>query len=319
MKAKNCEIWAIGGGKGGTGKSFITSSIGTYLASKGSRVVLIDADLGGANLHSFLGINRPKNSLTDFFDGNKVPLNEIIVECGIPGMGLVTGNLYSLDSDNIKYVQKLKFFRQIKALDTDYILLDLGAGSHNNTIDTFLQADKMIVVTVPEITAIENMYYFIKNVFFRRLKMAFGANGMKDILQDTWKKRKQYDIKNLRELVEYLMTMSGEIRQIVDRELSNFKVHIILNQLKNPRDANTGFSIRSVCTKFLGFSTLYSGFIGFDENVLRCINKKQPYMLANPFSSVTREIVKTSENLIAGRQVAFIKEEHAHGRLQQIL
>ena len=65
---KRCEIWAIGGGKGGTGKSFVTSSIGTHLASKGSKVVLIDADLGGANLHTLLGVSKPRNSLTDFFE-----------------------------------------------------------------------------------------------------------------------------------------------------------------------------------------------------------------------------------------------------------
>ncbi len=55
------EIWAIGGGKGGTGKSFLTSSIGRNLAQSGYRVTLIDADLGGANLHSFLKIRKPKS------------------------------------------------------------------------------------------------------------------------------------------------------------------------------------------------------------------------------------------------------------------
>ena len=75
---KRCEIWAIGGGKGGTGKSFVTSSIGTHLASKGNKVVLIDADLGGANLHTLLGVSKPRNSLTDFFE-RKASLNDIIV------------------------------------------------------------------------------------------------------------------------------------------------------------------------------------------------------------------------------------------------
>ena len=55
----------------------------------------------------------------------------------MPDIGLVSGTFSSLDSENIKYAQKLKLFRQIKAIDTDYILIDLGAGSHNNTIDTF--------------------------------------------------------------------------------------------------------------------------------------------------------------------------------------
>jgi len=48
-------IWTIGGGKGGSGKSFITANVGICLAKSGLRVILIDADLGGANLHTFLG------------------------------------------------------------------------------------------------------------------------------------------------------------------------------------------------------------------------------------------------------------------------
>jgi flagellar biosynthesis protein FlhG len=56
-------IWTIGGGKGGSGKSFITANIGICLSKLGVRVILIDADLGGANLHTFLGIPPPNLSL----------------------------------------------------------------------------------------------------------------------------------------------------------------------------------------------------------------------------------------------------------------
>jgi flagellar biosynthesis protein FlhG len=59
-------IWTIGGGKGGSGKSFITTNIGICLSKLGARIILIDADLGGANLHTFLGILPPVPSLSDF-------------------------------------------------------------------------------------------------------------------------------------------------------------------------------------------------------------------------------------------------------------
>ena len=141
---KHCKIWAVGGGKGGTGKSFITSSMGTCLALKGSKTILLDADLGGANLHTFFGLNRPRYSLSDFFD-KKIPLQDIIVHSGIAILGLVTGSLGSLDSEGINYAQKQKLFRHIRTLDADHILIDLGGGTHINTLDTFLLADRMIV------------------------------------------------------------------------------------------------------------------------------------------------------------------------------
>ena len=62
------EIWAVGGGKGGTGKSFMASSMAIQLAQTGHRVTLIDADIGGANLHSYFGMTHPRVTLTEFFE-----------------------------------------------------------------------------------------------------------------------------------------------------------------------------------------------------------------------------------------------------------
>lgn len=302
FERKNCEIWAIGGGKGGTGKSFVTSSISTYLALKGKRVVVIDADLGGANLHSFLGINKPKNSLTDFFE-KKIPLNELIVGTGIADMGLITGDLHSLDSDNIKHSQKLKFFKQIKELDTDYILIDLGAGSHKNTIDSFLLADKMIVNIVPEITSIENMYHFIKTVLFRKLTLTLGGYGLKNIIEDTWKNRGVYGIKNLRELVDYLKGVSTRTKEILNKELSDFRVYLTLNQVRNSLEIPIGFSVKSICMKYFGINTHYIGYVERDDCILNCINSRQPFMRTYPQSRCAEEVKKITENLLEGRQL----------------
>ena len=57
------RVWAIGGGKGGVGKSVIAVNLAATLAGKGNRVVLVDADLGGANLHTLLGMPNPKANL----------------------------------------------------------------------------------------------------------------------------------------------------------------------------------------------------------------------------------------------------------------
>lgn len=313
-KNKGCEIWAIGGGKGGTGKSFITSSLGTYLATKGKQVVLIDADWGGSNLHSFFGVNKPQKSLTDFFE-KKTHLKELIVNCGISDLGLIIGNMLSLNSTDIKYAQKLKFFNHIKMLDTDYILIDLGAGSHNNTIDTFLLADRMIVVIVPEITAIENMYHFIKNVFFRKLKIILNTYGLKDSLQDAWKNREMLGIKNLKELIAYITDNSPLVKDIFDKEMAGFKIHIVINEIRGSRDILLGPAVKSVCMKFLGICARYAGYIEYDDCVIKCINERQPFVLTHPFSHVTKSIGRLSGNLIEGKEVAVIKGDYVSGRI----
>jgi len=296
------EIWAISSGKGGTGKSFVASSLGTCLASRGNRVILFDADFGGANLHSFLGINRPKYSVTDFFEKG-VALDELMVETGISDLRLIAGDVDSLDSDNIKYFQKMKLYRHITSLDTDYVLIDLSAGSNYKTIDTFLLGDKLLAIMFPQLVAIENAYHFVKNVVFRKLVSSLKAHGLGDVVRFTWKNRHDFGIKNLKDLVDFLTGMSMEIGNILSKEFSSFCIYLILNQVRSRNELVIGSYVKSIFRKYLGLNALYVGFVEYDDSVWRCINERKPFMKAHPLSRCAREVERLTENLINERQV----------------
>src|SRR5437762_4963422 len=85
------HIIAVGGGKGGVGKSLLAANLGIYLAQLGKKVVLLDADLGGANLHTFVGVERPAVTLGDFLNQSVGRLRECVVETAIKDLGLVSG------------------------------------------------------------------------------------------------------------------------------------------------------------------------------------------------------------------------------------
>jgi len=299
---KEGKIWAIGGGKGGTGKTFVTSAMGTYLAGKGKRVVLIDVDIGGANLHSFLGINRPKKSLTDFFETG-TSLNKLAVKTGIDNMSLITGDIHSLASDSIKFTQKLKLFRHIMKLNKHYVIIDLGGGSHNNTIDTFLMADKMIVILEPEITSVENMYHFIKNALFRKLRMSLREYGFKEIVEQMWERREEYNIKSLRELMDSIRDSFSYVGDIIDSVLSNFKIYLILNKIRSSDDILIGSSMKSIFVKYLGVDTKFVGFIEYDDAVWRSVRESRPFMLNYSLSRSAKEIEVFTENLLQGKEI----------------
>jgi len=299
---KEGKIWAIGGGKGGTGKTFVTSAMGTYLAGKGKRVVLIDVDIGGANLHSFLGINRPKKSLTDFFETG-TSLDKLAVKTGIDNMSLITGDIHSLASDSIKFTQKLKLFRHIMKLNKHYVIIDLGGGSHNNTIDTFLMADKMIVILEPEITSVENMYHFIKNALFRKLRMSLREYGFKEIVEQMWERREEYNIKSLRELMDSIRDSFSYVGDIIDSVLSNFKIYLILNKIRSSDDILIGSSMKSIFVKYLGVDTKFVGFIEYDDSVWRSVRESRPFMLNYSLSRSAKEIEVFTENLLQGKEI----------------
>lgn len=306
MKDDGAEIWTIGGGKGGTGKTFVTSALGTQLAKTGNSVTLIDVDIGAANLHSFLGIKQPRKSLTSFFE-RKASLADLRVKVDIANMDFIAGDIQSLASDDVLYSQKLKLFRHIKKLATRYVLIDVGAGSHKNIIDTFLIADKMIAVLLPETLAVENLYHFIKNALFRKLKAALKPYGYKEFIDQVWKVRERYKIKNLWELMAWLKDNFSFIGDIIDQEQADFKIYFILNQVKNRQDIAMGTFIKSAFKKFLNLDTYYVGYIEYAQDVAKSISNGQPFMLQYSSSSCAQEIETCLGNLLEGRETQLLK------------
>jgi flagellar biosynthesis protein FlhG len=301
-KSRQVNIWAIGGGKGGTGKTFVLSQLANCLASKGKRVILVDTDFGGANLHTFFGIKRNAASIMNFFE-KKAPLENLVRETPIENLSIIPGNSASVSPANINYAQKIKLFKQIQDLDADYILLDLGGGTSIDTIDAFLLADKLIVVAVPEVTAIENLYQFIKSVYFRKLKKLFAKHGLKEKARNIWQNREKYEIKGIADLLDYLKNKFQDLDKILSNHLADFTVYIILNKVRNPREVQEGFSIKSVCIKYIGVDARYSGYIEYDYQFWRHLSLIQSTPGITVSYSIQNDVMKIVDNIISGDQM----------------
>src|SRR5688572_9272529 len=105
------ELWAIGGGKGGTGKSLLAASLGIHFAERGRRVVLVDGDLGTPNLHTFVGVDAPAVSLSDVIARRVASLEDAAVETGIDRLRLVSSARNALDADSLRHFQKTRLLR----------------------------------------------------------------------------------------------------------------------------------------------------------------------------------------------------------------
>ncbi len=156
------DIWAVAGGKGGVGKSVVASNLAVAVARRGLRCLLIDADLGGANQHTLFGIEKPRGTLDAFLAGEAKELGSVATPTRFHGLSLIFASSDALGAANPKHSQKQKFLRHLRKADADVVILDLGAGTAFNTLDLFLSARVQLVVTTPELTAIQNAYGFIK-------------------------------------------------------------------------------------------------------------------------------------------------------------
>src|SRR5512139_2198310 len=231
MSLDRKTIWAIGGGKGGSGKSFITANMGICLSQLGVRVILIDADLGGANLHTLLGISPSSVSLADFIKKRVARLQEALISTAIPNLQLLTGAQDLLNATEAKAVQRHKLLRSIKQLEGDYILVDLGAGNALSVLDFFLMSDGGILVVTPEPTSIENTYRFLKSAFYRRLRQSVSSHAVKTLIDGAMDQKSEMAIQNPYELIKAVKRVNEEEAQKIEMEVETFQPNLILNQV----------------------------------------------------------------------------------------
>ncbi len=294
------ETWAVGGGKGGIGKSLITSNLGICLARSGRRVVLVDADLGGANLHTCLGLPEPKVTLSDFVLRRVKAIDEIVIRTSVPNLSLISGAHDFLMAANLNFVQKTMLLRQITEIDADVVLLDLGAGTAYNTVDFFLIAQKGIVIAVPEPTSIENCYRFIKSAFYRRLRRVVANPAVKRLIEAAMDQKNVLGIRTPHELLDRIAQMDPSVGDVIQREVDQFRPKIIINQARTRADAEIGEHMRSACRKYFGIQVDYLGAIDYDDVVWQSIRRREPLLVKHPGSISARSVERIAARLLQG-------------------
>jgi len=294
---KKNNIWAIAGGKGGVGKSFFTSNLSVELAQRGHTVVLIDADFGGPNLHTFFGLNSSKISISDFVKSAQLQLDDILLPTGFPNLKLASGAHDVLDMANPNLIQQNKLRKAIRTLKADYVLIDLGAGTSYYTLDLFLMADKSILVTAPEPTSVENTYRFIKSAIYRKLKTVIRHPEVKSYLEKVTDSKNEDNPRTPAMLVSEINRINPQAGETLKYELANFSPKLVINQVRTPSDVRIGFSMRQACSKYFGVNLGYAGFIEHDAAALQSIRIRQPVLLYAPDAISSQCIVKVAQNI----------------------
>jgi len=298
------RIWAVGGGKGGVGKTVITANTAISLAQQGNRCVAMDLDLGGANLHTVLGIPDPERSLTDFLRRKADSLTEIMVPTPYPNLSFISGSKALLEMANPKFSQKEKLIRHITSLDVDYVLLDLGSGSAFNTLDFFLSADEGILVVLPEPTSVENAYHFIKAAFYRKLKKATRKTGVAEAIDKAMEEKVARGIQSPRTLINNVLQINPEAGHSLEEEAKTFKPNIIVNQARRHGDDELGTDIVQACQDYFGISIHNLGHIDEDDSLKEAVRLRKAVVEAFPLSSFTRAIHSIVQNLLDTRNRA---------------
>ena len=293
------KIWAVGGGKGGVGKSLVSANVAICLALMGNKVVAVDLDLGGANLHTCLGLPIPQVTLSDYVSKKISNFEDLLVPTPINNLKIISGAQDELGMANLKHMHKNQIISKLGDLDADYILFDLGAGTAFNTIDFFIAADKGILVVLPEPTSIENTYRFIKSVFYRRLKMVEGVADLEDMITESLNaKVTSGGGSSPADLVKKITEMNPEVGLRIKAEMAHFRPNLIINQVRSQADIDIGYSIQSICRRYFGIEMTFPGYLDYDQSVWQSVRKRKPLLIEYPNSKLVNNFDRIVHRLI---------------------
>ena len=155
------RVIAVTSGKGGVGKTNVVGNLAVSMANMGKKVLIMDADLGLANIDIIYGMH-PRYNISDVLSGER-ELKEIIVE-GPSGVRIIPAGSGFVNLTHLTDGQKLSLLSEFEAFedDFDYFLIDTGAGISDNVTYFNLAANECIIVVSPEPTSITDAYAMIK-------------------------------------------------------------------------------------------------------------------------------------------------------------
>ena len=291
------QIYPVGGGKGGIGKSIIAANVGTLLARQGKRVLLIDLDLGSANLHTFLGENDVARGLETFLDKTVDCLDKAAVTTREPNLSFISARHCSTEAANLHTTHKQKIIRGIKNLDYDYVLMDLGAGTNFNMLDFFLTANQGICVMTSEPTAIENTFNFIKAVYFRGVKRALKITDFNRITRSLDLSGNHMD--QVFRIIKEVLRKDPDLGELLKSSLKEFQFKFVVNQVRATEDPSLGYKIEKVCNRHFYSNFTFLGNIRYDERVHDAIQLRKNFIAAYAGTQAAGDMARIARNLLS--------------------
>jgi flagellar biosynthesis protein FlhG len=307
------RIIPIASGKGGVGKSLVAANIAVALAQAGQRVVLADLDLGASNLHLVLGFRSPARGIGTFLNNPRSDFSQVIFPTDVRGLRFIPGDQEMPGMANLKSFQRNALVRRLLALasDTDILILDLGAGTHQAILDFFLLSGQGIVVSSPAVTATLNAYVFLKNTVFRLMYTVFkkgteAYNYLEKIRKDSPGKH-LYIPQMLSEIVK---TDPESHRKFLETSV-HFHPRLIMNMIEDPKDADVAMKIRRSCEEYLDIKVEHLGIMYRDGIQDTALSSRLPVVLYKPQSVISQAIYRIADKILQTEEENFTLTEEA--------
>ena len=292
------SIWALAGGKGGVGRSLLAANLGIQLARAGRRVVLVDLDLQGSNLQTYLGYQRLPRALADFASGKVPLLSELACETPTTHLRIIGGlQRGDLRDDPVAFVRQVA--EQFSTLSADHVIVDCGSGRWPATVATFAEATVGILVTTPEPAALESLYLFAESYLRWCLVRALTGEAMAAI-HDRLKEAGLDPARlSFRHFMTRLRSIDPAARDSIAALIRRTRLELLLNQVRGDADEEAAACLASGFRKLFGIPLATGGIIEHDLSILQAVQKRRPLSQQYPNAASTKEISRAAARLLS--------------------
>ena len=292
------RVIAIGGGKGGVGKSLVAANVGIFLATLGKKVILVDAAFGAPNLHLFAGVPRPARSLAEAMLAGGPPLAELAVVTHVPGVKLIGGVYDPQWTANPEPGHTQALARQLSQLPADFVVVDLAPGLAAATLDLFLEAEIGVVVGVPDPTSIELVHRFVRAAFIKSL----DRRGLGHLANLPDKRPLDYEggMPSALDIYLHAVASHAEVNEVRDAILG-FAPHLVINSARSKSDMELGRAVASAARRRLGTPIRYLGHLEYDEAVWASTRRRRPLLIEHPETRIAKCFERVARGVMAAR------------------
>jgi len=279
------HIIAVGGGKGGIGKSIISTNLAAGLAGYGKKVVLVDTDFGSSNLHALLGVYNPTHGFANLFQTNAVNPQSLLLDTKINNLQLICAAGDNPGSSDLNH-ETLEIVKDnIRCLSADYVLLDLAPGVSYSVIDFFNLAHTGLAITTPELTSIIKTFSYIRAVLFRKIGEAFkGREDLLRLVDHSNPTNADMETHSMSILKEKLAALDPKQVLVVETVVDSFKPRLIVNRVRYAKDLKAGENLIELVKKYLGVECVYLGYLIESDRVRDSVDEMLPFLIKEPGS-----------------------------------
>ncbi len=299
------QIIPVASGKGGVGKSLLSANLAIALGQAGKKVVVIDLDLGASNLHLVIGQPAPKKGIGTYLTGQG-DFKSLIMPTDYENVSFIAGDSEIPGLASIKTKKKKDLINQFHTLDADYLILDMGAGTHLTILDMFLLSPQGIIVTAPTVTATLNGYLFLKNTVFRMIYNTYKEESpafkyLDTLRRDASSMQRLY----IPKLLDTLTSLDPETTALFKERMEKFRPRLVLNMIDDPKDADRAIKIRRSCQQYLGLNIEHLGVVYRDTTQDKALSSRLPVIIYKPQSIIAQAIYRIAEKIIQSETLSF--------------